>query len=92
MQGLNSQHKTAFNRATDDSEVRTVGSVAASLSPIDTSSDRYRNDWQTSPRANSGMVYHAIMTPIYREEIETLRDTLDVLSSHAQARSSYDLS
>ena len=38
------------------------------------------------------MIYHAIMIPIYKEEIDTLRDTLDVLSSHAQARTSYDVS
>ena len=92
VQDLNSQHTTTFNQATDDTKSRTVGSVGASLSPIDTSGNKDRDDWPESPKGNSGMVFHAIMIPIYKEEIETLRETLDVLASHGQARTSYDVS
>ncbi len=37
-------------------------------------------------------VVHAIVIPNYKEEMDTLRETLDVLASHPQARNSYDVS
>ncbi|KAF9770723.1 hypothetical protein IL306_011665 [Fusarium sp. DS 682] len=36
-------------------------------------------------------VVHAIIIPNYKEELDTLRETLDVLSSHPQAHYSYDV-
>ena len=36
-------------------------------------------------------VIHAIVIPSYKEETDTLRETLDVLSSHTHARGSYDV-
>ncbi|KAL1841601.1 hypothetical protein VTJ49DRAFT_6911 [Mycothermus thermophilus] len=37
-------------------------------------------------------VIHAIVIPNYKEEVETLRETLEVLASHSQARNTYDVS
>jgi hypothetical protein len=37
-------------------------------------------------------VVHAIVVPNYKEEVDTLRETLDVLASHPQARNTYDVS
>lgn len=37
-------------------------------------------------------VIHAIVIPNYKEENDTLRETLEVLASHPQARNSYDVS
>lgn len=37
-------------------------------------------------------IVHAIVIPNYKEEVDTLRETLDVLASHPQARHSYDVS
>lgn len=37
-------------------------------------------------------IIHAILIPNYKEELDGLRETLDVLASHPQARSSYDVS
>jgi hypothetical protein len=37
-------------------------------------------------------VIHVIIIPNYKEEVDTLRETLDVLASHPQARYSYDVS
>lgn len=37
-------------------------------------------------------VIHAIVIPNYKEEIDSLRETLDVLASHPQARDCYDVS
>ncbi|KAJ4130899.1 hypothetical protein NW768_006438 [Fusarium equiseti] len=42
------------------------------------------------PGANENIV-HAIVIPNYKEEIDTLRETLDVLASHPQAHYSYDV-
>ncbi|PGH19671.1 hypothetical protein AJ80_03826 [Polytolypa hystricis UAMH7299] len=36
-------------------------------------------------------VIHAIIIPNYKEDLETMRETLDVLASHMLARSSYDV-
>lgn len=37
-------------------------------------------------------VIHAIIIPNYKEEIDTLRETLDVMASHPFARDTYDVS
>lgn len=37
-------------------------------------------------------VIHAIVIPNYKEEDDTLRETLEVLASHPQARTTYDVS
>jgi hypothetical protein len=37
-------------------------------------------------------VIHAIIVPNYKEEMDTLRETLEVLASHPQARDTYDVS
>lgn len=42
--------------------------------------------------AQSSPIIHAIVIPNYKEEMETLRETLDVLASHPQAHSCYDVS
>ncbi|EJT72757.1 hypothetical protein GGTG_09614 [Gaeumannomyces tritici R3-111a-1] len=36
-------------------------------------------------------VIHAIIIPNYKEEVDTLRETLEVLASHPQARNCYDV-
>ena len=41
---------------------------------------------------STGSVVHAIIVPNYKEEMETLRETLEVLASHPQARDTYDVS
>jgi hypothetical protein len=42
--------------------------------------------------AEMDKIIHAILVPNYKEELDGLRETLDVLASHPQARSSYDVS
>ena len=37
-------------------------------------------------------IIHAIIIPIYKEEVETLEDTLNVLASHPAAKQTYDVS
>lgn len=37
-------------------------------------------------------VVHAIVIPNYKEEVDTLKETLEVLASHPQAHSTYDVS
>ena len=41
---------------------------------------------------NKQNVLHAIILPNYKEDIDTLRETLDVLACHPQSASSYDVS
>lgn len=46
------------------------------------------------PDAETGAdrVIHAIIIPNYKEEMDTLRETLDVMASHPLARDTYDVS
>lgn len=46
----------------------------------------------TDGDAEPDRVVHAIVIPNYKEELDTLRETLDVLGCHPQARNSYDVS
>ena len=39
----------------------------------------------------SDSVVHAIILPSYKEDLDTLRETLSVLASHVLAKSSYDV-
>ncbi|KAJ4394168.1 hypothetical protein N0V93_003385 [Gnomoniopsis smithogilvyi] len=45
----------------------------------------------TDGDAEPDRVVHAIVIPNYKEELDTLRETLEVLGSHPQARNSYDV-
>ena len=75
---------------------RTVGSPSASISPVDTSSESGSSEHDTKECQDQlrgeGMIRHAILLPSYKEDVDNLRETLDVLASHAQARISYDVS
>lgn len=44
------------------------------------------------PGGESYTVVHAIIIPNYKEEEDTLTETLEVLASHSQARATYDVS
>lgn len=46
----------------------------------------------TDADAEPDRVVHAIVVPNYKEELDTLRETLEVLGCHPQARNSYDVS
>lgn len=62
-------------------------SSATSSEAGDIETDFY-NDGDSEPNN----VIHAIVIPNYKEEVDSLRETLDVLASHPQARNSYDVS
>ncbi|KAG5987584.1 hypothetical protein E4U54_004934 [Claviceps lovelessii] len=50
-----------------------------------------RSDYTDDTDYTEDGVVHAIMIPNYKEEMDTLQETLEVLASHPQARSSYDV-
>lgn len=49
-------------------------------------------DSVTDVEYDQDKVIHAIIIPNYKEDVDGLRETLDVLASHPQARLSYDVS
>jgi hypothetical protein len=59
-------------------------------------SNKEKDNDGSSPKLRStggeGDIIHAIIIPIYKEELETLEDTLSVLASHPAARAMYDVS
>jgi hypothetical protein len=48
--------------------------------------------YYTDADAEEEKILHAILIPNYKENIGDLQETLDVLASHPQARSTYDVS
>ncbi|KAI1640486.1 glycosyl transferase family group 2-domain-containing protein [Biscogniauxia mediterranea] len=48
-------------------------------------------DFYTDGDHGADRIVHAIIIPNYKEEVDTLRETLDVLASHPQARDTYDI-
>lgn len=59
-----------------------------SESDIELSTATTETDWDEDREP----LVHAIIVPNYKEELDTLRETLDVLGSHPQARTSYEVS
>jgi hypothetical protein len=50
------------------------------------------NEFYTDADNTQDSLVHAIVIPNYKEEMDTLRETLEVLACHPQARSTYDVS
>lgn len=72
-------------------------SSAETLTPSQTcsSASSEAGDFDLEPYTDvddlNNIVTHAIIIPNYKEDVDTLRETLDVLASHPQARNSYDV-
>lgn len=49
-------------------------------------------NYYTDADSEQDKIIHVIIIPNYKEELDGLRETLDVLASHPQARSTYDVS
>ena len=76
--------------STSLSSSETLGSVS---SPGSSASSSEAGDLEAEiADRDMGSVIHAIAVPNYKEEMDTLRETLDVLASHPHASISYDVS
>jgi hypothetical protein len=74
-----------------------LSSSAATLTPSRasaTSSDTedFDSGYFADVEPESTPNLHAVLIPNYKEDIDVLRETLDVLASHPQARDQYDVS
>ncbi|KAK9386814.1 hypothetical protein V1515DRAFT_104410 [Lipomyces mesembrius] len=68
-----------------------TGSDVSSDSDIESSVSSYDVGETLGTVGDSGAPVHAIFVPNYKESLDTLRETLSMLASHAMARSSYDI-
>lgn len=73
------------SRSRRGSEVGYEDSVSSDSSDSIALSTFNEIEWDEKP------VVHAIILPNYKEELDTLRETLDVLACHPQASSSYEV-
>lgn len=73
------------------SDVTLTSSLASNSSSSD-AGDSDMIDSVTDVEYDQDKVIHAIIIPNYKEDVDGLRETLDVLASHPQARLSYDVS
>jgi hypothetical protein len=95
--GLGSSLQRPPSAASLSSSETLTSSNASSSSSSPTSStssdagdfDLEKCSGDTTPVTDT--VVHAIIIPNYKEEIDTLTETLDVLASHPQARECYDI-
>lgn len=65
---------------------------AGAASAPDSDSGDFEPDFYADGEIDPDRVIHAIVIPNYKEEMDTLRETLEVLASHPQARDTYDVS
>jgi len=70
----------------------TLTSSQASNSSSSDAGDSDMIESVTDVEFDQDKVIHAIIVPNYKEDVDGLRETLDVLASHPQARLSYDVS
>jgi len=77
--------------ATSLSSSETLTSSHASSSASSEAGDIDHEFYADSDIAPDSVI-HAIVIPNYKEEMDGLRETLDVLASHPQARNCYDVS
>ena len=75
----------ASSKSRRGSEVGYEDSVASDSSDSIALSTLNENEWDDDP------LVHAIILPNYKEDLDTLRETLDVLACHPQASSSYEV-
>ena len=84
------QHQASLFRASSSksrkgSEVEYEESIASDSSDSMALSTLHEDEWDEKP------LVHAIILPNYKEDLDTLRETLDVLACHPQASSSYEV-
>ncbi|OBT90100.1 hypothetical protein VE02_02525 [Pseudogymnoascus sp. 03VT05] len=72
------------------SDVTLTSSLASTTASSD-AGDSDMIDSVTDVEYDQDKVIHAIIVPNYKEDVDGLRETLDVLASHPQARLSYDV-
>lgn len=84
---FSSSSSVASSETLTSSNHNGISSTASELS--DSESELYIEGKDASL---SSPIIHAIVIPNYKEEMDTLRETLDVLASHPQAQSCYDVS
>ncbi|QUC18328.1 uncharacterized protein UV8b_02569 [Ustilaginoidea virens] len=70
----------------------TPPSDSTACSPaVSETSDSDLENYTDSTDYSDHLVAHAVIIPNYKEDMDTLRETLDVLASHSQAEYSYDV-
>lgn len=73
-------------------ETLTTERLSISASSVEPLSDVELSSMSESEEPTAASVIHAIVIPNYKEEVDTLRETLDVLASHPHAAMVYDVS
>ncbi len=74
------------------SETLTTERLSISASSTELMSDVELSSMSESEEPTAANVIHAIVIPNYKEEIDTLRESLDVLACHPHAAMTYDVS
>ena len=82
------ERKLSTYSISSSAETLTPSRASAASSDTEDFDSGYFADAEAEPAPH----VHAVLIPNYKEEIDVLRETLDVLASHPQARAQYDVS
>ncbi|RYP90617.1 hypothetical protein DL770_003284 [Monosporascus sp. CRB-9-2] len=86
-----SHQRRGSSTSLSSSETLTSSRDGSSVSASSSEAGDLETELYTDADADAHRVIHAIIIPNYKEEVDTLRETLDVLASHPQARDTYDV-
>ncbi|KAI0164725.1 glycosyl transferase family group 2-domain-containing protein [Xylariaceae sp. FL1272] len=86
-----SAHRRGSFTSFSSSETLTSSKECPSGSSTASEAGDQETDFLSDTEGGIDRVIHAIVIPNYKEEIDTLRETLDVMASHPQARETYDV-
>ncbi|TAQ86661.1 hypothetical protein B7494_g5022 [Chlorociboria aeruginascens] len=91
VQGMTKRLQSVSQKRKNSLELKSVPQLKKSHA--DYSDDETFSSYYTETDSEEGYapIVHAIILPNYKEDLDTLRETLDVLACHALASSSYDI-
>lgn len=87
-----SVHRRNSYTSTSSSETLVSGLNGRSSSTTSEAGDIEPELYTDGSHSSADHVIHAVIIPNYKEEPDTLRETLEVLASHPRAHDSYDVS
>jgi hypothetical protein len=87
----NAQRRNSHS-SISSAETLTSDNNVSLTSASEATSDTEVEEFAAVEQSSAADVVHAIVIPNYKEEVDTLRETIEVLASHPMAATSYDVS
>lgn len=89
---LSHRRRGSFTSLSSSETLTSSKELPSSSSTASSEAGDTETEFVPDPETGIDRVIHAIIIPNYKEEMDTLRETLDVMASHPLARDTYDVS